>query len=115
MAMTQPERDALDAKWAAGAKGRKVAQIKAEAGRRILAVLPEWEQRNLTARSVELLHIGKAAWTTEEAAEAAAIDALWAGAKAIRSISDDLEASLDGMTAEELAAFDPTDDAHWGA
>ncbi len=72
------------------------ADIKAEAERRILAVLPEWKQRNLTARGIELLLalVKNRGWTAAETAEATAIQADWDKVKAIRARSDDLEQEL---------------------
>ncbi len=71
-----------------------VDEAKAEAGRRILGVAPEWKQRNMTVRAVELLHKGEADWTTEERAEAAAMESAWAQITAIRVASDVLEAEI---------------------
>lgn len=66
--------------------------IKEEAGNRILLLAPEWKQRNATARGLELLRKGEANLTTEEQAEVAAMDALWAEVKRLRTVSDQLEA-----------------------
>jgi hypothetical protein len=73
-----------------------LADIKAEAERRILALLPEWKQRNLTARGVELVLalVKNRGWSPEEAAEAAQIQAQWNKVNAIRDRSNDLEQSL---------------------
>ena len=100
----------------AGYQGHlQVVAIKAEAGKRIFAVIPEWKQRNLTARASELAMkvAGGVSLTAEEQAEWNAGVTVWLSVKAIRAASDAIEASLAGMTAEQLAAFDPTDDAHW--
>lgn len=67
---------------------------KSEAQRRILAIAPEWKQRNLTARAAELVMAGEANWTPEEAAEAAVIRQAWDGIKAIRLASDTLETEV---------------------
>ncbi len=84
------------------------ADIKAEAERRILAVLPEWKQRNLTARGVELVLalIKNKGWTAAEAIEAAAIQGQWDKVKAIRARSDELEQTL---------PTDFADNGHWTA
>lgn len=66
--------------------------VKAEAHRRIIAVLPEWKQRNLTAQATILAEKGRTNWTAEEAAAWAAGEALWAQIAAIRAASDTLEA-----------------------
>ena len=68
------------------------APIKAEAMRRILAIVPEWKQRNLTARAAELLLIGEANWSIEEQAEADDMQAVWDQVCAIRAASDAIEA-----------------------
>jgi len=84
----------------------KIAGIKAEAARRINLYFPEWKQRNLTARGVELQDNWRmnGAWTAEEEAEAAAIREVWAWIKAVRARSDALEQTLPD---------DFTDDRHW--
>jgi hypothetical protein len=76
-------------------RGDVCAAIKAEAQRRIVAVMPEWKQRNATARMVEKLAAGEtgdAEWVAGQAA--------WAWIKTVRQHSDDLEALV-------IAAPDP--------
>jgi len=70
-----------------------ITAVKTEAGRRILSFLPEWKQRNLTARMTELLEIGKTNWTAEQQAEVDAMKAIWKQVKVIRKLSDTLEAT----------------------
>jgi hypothetical protein len=65
-----------------------IAKINKEAGKAIVAFVPEWKQRNLTARAAELLYIGASNWTTAESAEWAAIEAIWDQVKAIRGTSN---------------------------
>lgn len=84
-----------------------VAAAKAEAGRRILAILPDYKQRNLLARGLELHAKGPATWTAAEQAEWAAGDALWTRIKAIRARSDAIEAEIALTDAAALATFDP--------
>lgn len=71
------------------------AQVKAEAGRRILAMLPDWKQRNMNAQATALLQarILNGAWTAEEQAQADVLNAAWATVSAIRAASDALEAT----------------------
>lgn len=69
-----------------------IAGIKAEASRRILEILPEWKQRNLTAQATILAEKGRANWTAEELAAWDAGEALWMSIAAIRVASDTLEA-----------------------
>ena len=67
-------------------------QVKDEAYRRIIAICPEWKQRNLTAQAAQLAKKGEANWTPEEAAAWAAGEAIWNQIAAIRVKSDLLEA-----------------------
>jgi hypothetical protein len=68
--------------------------VKTEARRRIVARYPDWKQANMLARGLELQDIFRrvGAWTAAEQAEAAALDAAWAWIKAIRQVSDSIEA-----------------------
>jgi delta 1-pyrroline-5-carboxylate dehydrogenase len=74
------------------AQAPTVADVKAEAMSRILALAPEWKQRNLTAQAAILAKKGEANWTTEEQAAWDAGEALWTQIAAIRAASDVLEA-----------------------
>lgn len=78
--------------------------VRAEAGRRIYAVYPQWKQANMTARGVELLRTGEANWTAEETAEAAALDAAWAWIKTVRAHSNAMESD---------PPADYADDSNW--
>jgi adenylate kinase family enzyme len=69
-----------------------VEMIKQEAQRRIYNILPEWKQRNLTARAAELAIKGVQNWSLDEQAEVVAGQALWDQIKIVRSKSDELEA-----------------------
>lgn len=84
---------------------RKLAEIKREANRRIVAICPEWKQRNLTAQAAQLARKGEANWTQAEADAWAAGEALWAQVAAIRAASDAIEAMdplPDDITADNL-------------
>lgn len=87
-----------------------VERVKQEAGRRILKFLPEWRQRNFTARAVELAdkRASGQALTDAERAEEAAIRAAWAEVRRLRAVSNALEA----MTP---IPADYADDRHWVA
>ena len=89
-----------------------IAAIKIEAGRRILVILPEWKQRNLIARGTELntIHAQNGVWTQTEANEVAALETIWNSVKAIRTKSDEIEATV---ATADFSTFDPTDDALW--
>lgn len=69
-------------------------RVKVEARRRILARYPDWKQVNMTARGVELQDAWRqnGSWTETEAAEAAALQSVWAWIKAVRAASDAIEA-----------------------
>lgn len=69
-----------------------VRQVKAEAYRRIVAIVPEWKQRNLTAQAAQLAEKGRTNWTAEELAAWDAGQAIWDQVAAIRAKSDALEA-----------------------
>ena len=69
-----------------------VEMVKAEAGRRIIAICPEWKQRNLTAQAAQLAKKGEANWTPEEADAWAAGEAIWDEIVAVRAASDRIEA-----------------------
>ena len=91
------------------------ARIKAEAARRILEAMPEWKQRNMIARGLELsrIEIAGESLSPEEQAEEEAINAAWSFAKAVRQASDDLEAQISEMNEDARRNFTPTDDSHW--
>lgn len=70
-----------------------VEDVKEEAYKRIVAILPEWKQRNLTARAAELAAIlAERSWTNEERAEWGDGQAIWDQIKAIRAASNEIEA-----------------------
>jgi len=66
-------------------------QIKAEAHRRILTIVPMWKQNNLTAVALDIKTNDNP--TAEETATLAAIQSIWDRVKAIRAYSDTLEAN----------------------
>lgn len=82
------------------------ADVKAEAYRRIVALAPEWKQRNMIARGVELVRVGESNWTDVQQAEVNAMDAIWATIKDIREASDALE-TMDPIP------VDYADDSRW--
>ncbi|MEO1108255.1 MAG: hypothetical protein AAFX90_10065 [Pseudomonadota bacterium] len=81
-------------------------QVKTEANRRIVAICPEWKQRNLIAQATRLNRKPIADWTADEADQVAAGDAIWAQVEHIRAKSDEIEA-MDPIPA------DITDDKLW--
>lgn len=78
--------------WAVEDIPATAEMVKGEAYRRIVALCPEWRQRNLTAQAAQLAKKGEANWTAEEATAWAAGEALWAQIAAIRAASDIIEA-----------------------
>ena len=80
--------------------------LRLEANRRILAIIPDWKQRNLIAQATQLLHKGSDNWTKAEKAAWAAGDAIWAQVSAIRTASNEIEA-LDPIPSDFY------DDKHW--
>lgn len=85
---------------------RMISSVKIEAQRRILSIIPEWKQRNLTARAAELAIKGSVNWTAEEQAEYEAGQAVWDSIKAVRTKSDALESM-------SPIPEDYTDDKYW--
>lgn len=86
------------------------ASVKAEASRRILARYPDWQQRNMTARGIELLSQKLVAgdWTEAEASEAGALQTAWGWIRAVRAASD-------ALGALEPIPADFADDSRWPA
>jgi len=83
------------------AEERRIAAIKAEAGRIIENVLPDWRQRNALARMVELSNAQQSrAMTTEEQAEIDGINHIWGWIKLVRAASNAAEA--DGRQAYQI-------------
>lgn len=82
--------------------------VKAEAGRRIVEIVPEWKQRNLTARGTKFaLRLAQGdTLSVADQAELAAGEAIWAQVEAIRDASDLIEA-MDPIPA------DYADNKHW--
>ena len=81
--------------------------IKAEAHLRIVAIIPEWKQRNLLAQAAVLAEKGRDNWTAQDLADWTAGAAIWAQVTALRTASDRIEA-LDPIPQ------DYDDDRHWG-
>ena len=87
---------------------RKIAETKAEANRRILAILPEWKQRNYTARAVEKVaagEVGDDEWNAMQTA--------WQQIKAVRVASDAIEAEINALTDEQAGQYDVSANPLW--
>ena len=83
-------------------------QIKAEAGRRIIAICPEWKQRNHIATDLTYTKIIQdgGTLTTEQESDRTSIEAVWESIQSIRTKSDEIEAMSPIPT-------DYTDDSYW--
>lgn len=83
----------------------RIAEVKAEAGRRILERYPTWKQANMNMRATELVDIRLDRELTEhETAEREAMLSAAAWIKEVRAASDAIEAALPD-DAEGLCAF----------
>ena len=80
--------------------------IKQEASQRIIEKYPDWKQRNMTTRGVELQELWRqnGTWTSGETSENTALKTSWAWINSVRAASDTLESSL---------PKDYQDDSHW--
>lgn len=87
---------------AADAKEKLSPRIKEECERRILSIMPEWRQRNAIADL-----------SSDNAETKAAAATAWAQVTALRTKSNEIEASILSMSDSEIIAFDATDDTHW--
>jgi len=67
--------------------------VKGEAGRRILAICPEWKQRNHIATDLTYTKIiqGGGTLTTEQESDRAEMEAVWESIQSIRTKSDEIE------------------------
>jgi len=84
------------------AKEKLSPRVKEECEQRILAVMPSWKQRNTIADL-----------SSDNAETKAAATTAWAQVTALRTKSDQIEASILSMTDKQIIEFDATDDAHW--
>lgn len=93
----------------AAERGSVVSLIKNEAAARILAIMPEHQQRNSLALGMEMVTThghDPAGWPAEIQARYAVDIAAWAQIKAVRLRSNELEAAVPDDPAG-IAAFDP--------
>ena len=68
--------------------------VKSEAGRRIVAICPEWKQRNHIATDLTYTKIIQSGGTltTEQESDRAEMEAVWESIQSIRTKSDEIEA-----------------------
>ena len=99
---TQSEDAIIGAKWVGGGNFTRpievvepptIDNIKMEAGKRILRIYPEFKQRNMISRAVELTNIGN----TREMEELENIQKSWDWIKAVRDASTKLENMPNGV------------------
>ena len=98
------DRPAALAIW----KDRLIESAKAEANHRILAILPEWKQRNYTARAVEKVansEVGDDEWNVMQTA--------WVQIKAVRVASDAIEVEIAALTEEQAGQYDVGTNPFW--
>jgi hypothetical protein len=99
----------------AGVIAVKVLEVKAEANRRIIAIMPDWKQRNSLARAAELSRKeAKNTATPEEVAELDQLETTWAGIKLIRAASDAIEAEVAALvTIEAVEQYATANNLLW--
>lgn len=86
----------------------KISRVKDEANRRILAILPDWKQRNYTARAVEKVaagEVGDDEWNAMQTA--------WQRIKAVRVASDAIETEIAALTDEQAGQYDVAASPLW--
>lgn len=114
--IVDPEFSTLEIKYSL------VEKIKLEAFARITATYPEYKQRNLSGevsniqnKEVISLKSGAGSYTptSDEMILLRAAKTCKDFIDGIRAKSNQLEASLDSMTEEQLNAFDPSEDSNW--
>lgn len=84
-----------------------IGAVKQAASGVILSAYPDWKQRNMTARAVDLLSkTFDKTISPDEQAEVAQLQAAWAWIKSVRAHSNVLEAEVNGASAlSDLAAW----------
>lgn len=94
-------------------RAEKVIAAKAEAASRINTLAPDFKQRNMIARGVELTDVvvGGGSLTAPEVAEKAALQGAWDYVKAVRAASDTIEAEI--LASTDPASIDVAGHAAW--
>lgn len=115
-----PSQDNLRPKTAAellaDAQRIKRSETKTEAYRRIVALAPEWRQRNMLAQTSEFLEVlaGGGTLTTEQEATQGAIREVWQAVKQIRAASTAIEDEIDALTdVDAVLAVDVAAHSAW--
>lgn len=89
-------------------KANTIKEVKAEANRRILDRMPDYKQRNYTARAVEKVaagEVGDDEWNTMQTA--------WGQINAVRTASDAIEAEIRTLSDEDAGNYDVTSNPLW--
>lgn len=108
---TLEETAAIEAQQAIDSAPKPIepTQIKVEANRRILAIMPEYKQRNAMAFGLETMMVhgpDPANWPMDLQTMNNTIQAQWTTIKAIRTRSNEIEAM-------DPIPLDYTDDKYW--
>lgn len=95
----------------------RIVEVKTEAGKRIVALAgPGWKQRNLLARTAELIEEKADGGTlsSSEASELNSMKAIWARVKAMRTASNNIEVEINNLsTREEILDYDIKTNGLW--
>jgi len=105
-AATPRPQEEIDANY-----NRKIGEVKAYAGKLILARYPDWKQRNMTMRVLALQNISPL--TDDEQTELASISVAWGWIEAVRKASDQVEADLLAMGIVAAIEYDISTSVHW--
>ena len=111
-----PTSAELDTAWLLCLQEEKKEQTKEEAYSRIIDILPEWKQRNYTAKSVELTEkkVDGIALTQEDTAMLNIIKVAWTLIQEIRAASDNIEIELDSISIiEDIEVYDIKNNILW--
>lgn len=98
----------LDEAWVVCLQEEKKSQVKKEAYGRIINIIPEWQQRNYTAKSVELTEkkVDGIVLTQEESNILDAIKIKWVLIQEIRTASDNIEIEIDNTENIEMYSIE---------
>ena len=111
-----PSLGELDTAWLACLQEEKKTQAKEEAYKRIIAILPEWKQRNYTAKGLELTEkkADGIALSETELGILDAIKTIWSLIEQVRTASDNIEAELGNIgDIQEIEAYEIVNNVLW--
>ena len=89
-------------------KNEKITEIKKIAHQIIIDKFPEWKQRNMAHASSDILDakIFNGELTAEQETQRQELKQAWAWVNSIRSQSDDMEAELEELSAEDIKKYE---------